>query len=270
MAFAPGISGMRLADDADLTLALALADAADVLSLARYRAVDLVVDTKPDLTPVTEADRAVEQALRGILAAERPGDAVLGEEFGGAVAATGRQWIIDPIDATKNYVRGVPVWATLVALVEDGRATVGVVSAPALGRRWWGRIGRGAWTRGPEGERALAVSGVRSLSDASFSFSDPVGWPAGALASLTDRVWRSRAYGDFWSHLLVAEGAVDVAAEPELNVWDLAALIPIVEAAGGRITGYDGSPALTAGSGLTSNGLLHDEVLARIREAAPA
>ena len=261
MAFEPGFSGTRVAADDDLALALALADAADALSLARYRASDLVVQTKPDLTPVTEADRAVEEALRALLARHRPADAVLGEEFGGAVALTGRQWVIDPIDATKNYVRGVPVWATLVALVEDGRATIGVVSAPALARRWWGRAGLGAWTRGPEGERALAVSAVAELADASFSFSDEVGWPSGALPTLTGRAWRSRAYGDFWSHLLVAEGAVDVAAEPELNVWDIAALIPIVEAAGGRITGYDGSPALTAGSGLTSNGLLHEEVL---------
>jgi histidinol-phosphatase len=178
--------------------------------------------------------------------------------------------VVDPIDATKNYVRGVPVWATLIALLVDGRATIGVVSAPALGRRWWGRVGEGAWTQGPEGLRALGVSGVRSLEDASFSFSDQVGWPEGALAALTGRAWRSRAYGDFWSHLLVAEGAVDVAAEPELNVWDVAALIPIVEAAGGRMSGYDGSPALTAGSGLTSNGLLHDAVLAVLAGRSPA
>jgi histidinol-phosphatase len=270
MTLEPGISDTTGVSGDDLALAHALADTAEALALARYRAVDLVVDTKPDLTPVTEADRAVEEALRGLLATHRPDDAVLGEEFGGAVSATGRQWVIDPIDGTKNYVRGVPVWATLVALVEDGRPTIGVVSAPALARRWWGGIGMGAWTRGPEGQRALAVSAVGRLSDASFSFSDGVGWPAGALAAVTDRAWRSRAYGDFWSHLLVAEGAVDVAAEPELNVWDVGALIPIVEAAGGRITGHDGSPALTAGSALTSNGLLHDEVLALIRTAPRA
>jgi histidinol-phosphatase len=245
----------------DLALALALADVADGIALARFRADDLVVDTKPDLTPVTEADRAVEQALRGILAERRPGDHVLGEEFGGAVSARGRQWIIDPIDATKNYVRGVPVWATLIALAVDGAALVGVVSAPALARRWWAAPGAGAWVRGPEGQRPLRVSAVGDLADASLSFSDGLGWAPGALESLTGVVWRARAYGDFLSHLLVAEGSVDVAAEPELNVWDVAALIPLVEQAGGRITGYDGSPALTAGSGVTTNGLLHEQVL---------
>lgn len=247
---------------ADLALALRLADVADVRALARYRAADLVVETKPDLTPVTEADRAVEEALRGVLGEERPDDLVLGEEYGGTPAADRRQWVIDPIDATKNFVRGVPVWATLIALVAGGHPVVGVVTAPALGRRWWAAAGAGAHTRGPEGTRPLRVSGVRALADASLSYSDAVGWPGDGLAALTSRAWRSRAYGDFWSHVLVAEGAVDVAAEPELNVWDIAALIPIVEEAGGRISGYDGAPALLAGSGLTTNGHLHDEVMA--------
>lgn len=245
----------------DLVLALELADAADELSMGRYRAEDLVVDTKPDLTPVTEADRAVELALRTVLAARRPDDAILGEELGGTPAGSGRQWVIDPIDGTKNYVRGVPVWATLVALIVDGDAQVGVVSAPALGRRWWASAGAGAWGSGPDGQRRLQVSGVRALADASLSYSDHVGWRPGVLDDLVARVWRARAYGDFWSHLLVAEGAVDIAAEPELNVWDIAALIPVVREAGGRISGYDGTPALTAGSGLTTNGLLHADVL---------
>ncbi len=268
----PGSADVSPGAAADLTLALELAQAADRISMARFRAEDLVVSTKPDLTPVTEADRAVETALRALLAQHRPADAILGEEFGGqaegsdvrAGSQPARQWILDPIDATKNYVRGVPVWATLIGLVIDGRPALGVVSAPALGRLWWGGPGLGAWVRGPEGERAIAVSGVGALTDASFSFSDPVGWPAGALGRLTRGTWRTRAYGDFWSHLLVAEGAVDVAAEPELNSWDIAALIPIVVAAGGRVTGYDGSPALTAGSAVTSNGLLHDAVLGLI------
>jgi histidinol-phosphatase len=249
----------------DLALALALADAADTIALHRYRAADLVVETKPDLTPVTEADRAVETALRAMLAEARPADLVLGEEFGGARAGAGRQWVIDPIDATKNYVRGVPVWATLIGLVIDGRAEVGVVSAPALGRRWWAARGAGAHTTGPDGQRALRVSAVRDLADASLSFSDHVGWRPASLAALTGAVWRARAYGDFWSHLLVAEGAVDVAAEPELNVWDVAGLVAIIEEAGGRMTGVDGSPVLGAGSGLTTNGLLHEQVLALLR-----
>ena len=249
----------------DLDLALELADVADSIAMGRYRAADLVVRTKPDLTPVTEADQAVEQALRELLAVSRPDDAVLGEELGGDPDPQRRQWVIDPIDGTKNYVRGVPVWATLVALVAQGRPVVGVVSAPALGRRWWAAEGHGAHGRGPEGTRLLSVSAVHDLADASFSFSDAVGWPEGALAAVTQRTWRTRAYGDFWSHMLVAEGAVDVAAEPELNVWDIAALIPVVQEAGGRITGYDGSPALLAGSGLTSNGVLHDAVAALVR-----
>jgi histidinol-phosphatase len=249
-------------DADDLTLALALADAADAIALQRYRAADLVVETKPDLTPVTEADRAIEEALRAMLAQARPDDQVLGEEYGGARERRGRQWVIDPIDGTKNYVRGVPVWATLIGLVADDHATVGVVSAPALGRRWWAARGRGAHGRGPEGERVLRVSAVAALADASLSISDHVGWPPDRLAALTGAVWRSRAYGDFWSHLLVAEGAVDVAAEPELNLWDVAGLVTIIEEAGGRITGVDGSPVLGAGSGLTTNGRLHDAALA--------
>ena len=257
----------RMSTD-DLSLACALADTADQISMARYRAEDLVVETKPDLTPVTEADRAVEHALREILAEHQPSDPVLGEERGGQVAREGRLWVLDPIDGTKNYVRGVPVWATLIALVVDGHPVVGVVSAPALARRWWAAPGHGAHARGPEGERRLQVSGVRELADASFSFSDHVGWPPGGLAGLTQRTWRSRGYGDFWSHMLVAEGAVDIAAEPELNPWDVAALVPVVELAGGRITGYDGSPALQAGSGLTSNGHLHAQAMALAAGAA--
>lgn len=259
-----GPNGLR-----DLALAHELGDAADRISMARYRAADLVVDTKPDLTPVTEADRAVETELRDRLARERPQDVVLGEEFGGQPNPTGRQWVIDPIDGTKNYVRGVPVWATLIALVVDGSVVLGVASAPALARRWWAVRGHGSHTRGPEGERTMQVSAVESLTDASFSFSDHIGWRPGALDALREAAWRTRSYGDFWSHLLVAEGAVDVAAEPELNIWDLAALIPIIEEAGGTVTGYDGSPALLAGSALTTNGVLHPQAIAAL-SAAPA
>lgn len=254
----------------DLALAHELADSADEISMARYRAADLVVDTKPDLTPVTEADRAVETELRARLAHARPQDVVLGEEFGGQPDPTGRQWVIDPIDGTKNYVRGVPVWATLIALVVDGSAVLGVASAPALGRRWWAARGHGSHTRGPEGERTLRVSAVESLTDASFSFSDHVGWSPGALDTLQNAAWRTRGYGDFWSHLLVAEGAVDVAAEPELNMWDIAALIPIIEEAGGTVTSYDGSPALLAGSAVTTNGRLHPQALAALSTGSPA
>lgn len=253
----------------DLELALAIADEADRISLSRYRATDLLVETKPDLTPVTEADKAVEQKIRTILETERPTDGVLGEEFPDTHTEQSRHWIIDPIDGTKNYVRGVPVWATLIALVIDGVPTVGVVSAPALGRRWWAEIGGGSFSRDVTGEiRALHVSGVSEISDASFSFSDSIGWDAHGdgegLSRITHSVWRSRAYGDFWSHLLVAEGAVDIAAEPQLNAWDMAAFIPIVREAGGTVTGYDGTDPLIAGNALTTNSLLHEATLTLI------
>jgi len=250
----------------DLAVALSLADIADGLSMARYRADDLVVDTKPDLTPVTEADRAVEQTLRTELARLRPDDSVIGEEYG-SVGETARRWVLDPIDGTKNYVRGVPVWATLIALMIDGDVVVGVVSAPALGRRWWAARGHGAYVSDPATStpRRLQVSAVAELADASFSFSDPIGWAERGARDGLDRLlaqtWRQRAYGDFWSHMLVAEGAVDIAAEPELQTYDMAALIPIVEEAGGRITAYDGSSALGGGSAVTTNGHLHEQVL---------
>ena len=258
---------MPTSDDLDdLALALNLADIADGVTLPAFRREGLVVETKPDLTPVTEADRGAEEALRRALADARPGDAVVGEEMGGELG-TGRQWILDPIDGTKNFVRGVPVWASLIALVVDGAAEVGVVSAPALGRRWWAARGQGAWTRGPEdcSDRRLRASAVSTLADASFSFSDGVGWPEGALDSLSGSVWRSRAYGDFWSHMLVAEGSVDIAMEPELSVWDVAALVPVIEEAGGRITAIDGGPVLQGPGALTTNGFLHDAALAIIR-----
>jgi histidinol-phosphatase len=251
---------------ADLALALRLADESDAIALSRFRAADLIVESKPDLTPVTETDRAVERAIRTRLQTERPGDGVLGEEFG-RQGPTTRQWIIDPIDGTKNYVRGVPVWATLIALLVDDRIEVGVVSAPALTRRWWAARGSGAYALDPTSTdpRRLAVSSVRSIEDASFSFSDPVGWPErgaeGGLDDLLHRTWRQRAYGDFWSHMLVAEGVVDIAAEPELETYDMAALLPIVEEAGGRMTAFDGGSALGGGSAVTTNGVLHEAAL---------
>jgi histidinol-phosphatase len=252
--------------DDDLSLALRLADLADALSMASFRAVDLVVDTKPDLTPVSEADRAVERALREQLAAERPLDGILGEEYG-EHGSSRRRWILDPIDGTKNYVRGVPVWATLIALMVDDDVVVGEVSAPALARRWWGARDRGAYVTDPgtTGPRRLRVSGVSALADASFSYSDATGWDErgaeNGLKTLLDSTWRQRAYGDFWSHMMVAEGVVDVAAEPQLESYDMAALVPIVQEAGGLLTAYDGGPALRGGSALASNGLLHAELV---------
>ncbi|MBV9486293.1 MAG: histidinol-phosphatase [Frankiaceae bacterium] len=249
----------------DLALALALADAADAITTTRFLAADLVVDAKPDLTPVTDADRAVEQALRAIIERERPGDALLGEEYG--VTGTGpRRWVIDPIDGTKNFVRGVPVWATLIGLQLDGETIVGVVSAPALGRRWWAATGDGSWTSAAGATRPCHVSRVAKLSDASLSYSSISGWAERGgkdqFLGLLDTVWRSRAYGDFWSHVLVAEGAVDVSCEPELSLWDLAALQVIVKEAGGRFSDLSGVDRADGGSVVCSNGRLHDEVLA--------
>ncbi|MCV7194278.1 histidinol-phosphatase [Mycolicibacterium brumae] len=251
----------------DVALALDLADHADSVTLQRFGALDLQVDTKPDLTPVTDADSRVEAELRELLAAHRPDDAIFGEEFGG-VPGAGRQWVIDPIDGTKNFVRGVPVWATLIALLHDGVPTIGVVSAPALGRRWWAGVGLGAYTRFGGEIREIGVSRVGELGSASLSYSSLSGWAdrgvREAFVGLTDAVWRTRAYGDFWSYCLVAEGAVDIAAEPEVALWDLAPLDVIVREAGGRFTALDGSPGPHGGSAVASNGLLHDEVLARL------
>ncbi|MDP9094230.1 MAG: histidinol-phosphatase [Actinomycetota bacterium] len=244
-----------------------MADAADAITRQRFGAADLRVDSKPDLTPVTDADRAVESALRSLLAHERAGDSISGEEFG-STGVGSRRWVIDPIDGTKNFVRNVPVWATLIALLDDRDAVLGVVSAPALGRRWWARIGGGAWlSTGGEPAR-LSVSGVSRLVDASLSYASLSGWEAlgcrDSFIALTDQVWRSRAYGDFWSYMLVAEGAVDLAAEPELSIWDMAALAPIVTEAGGRFTGLDGIDGVHQGSAAASNGLLHGDFLAAI------
>jgi histidinol-phosphatase len=248
----------------ELALAHEIADAADAITQARFHAADLLVETKPDLTPVSDADRAVEDVVRRLLAGRRPHDAVLGEEEG-ATGSGARRWIVDPVDGTKNFVRGTPSWATLLALEVDGAVVVGVVSAPALARRWWAARGEGAWVRSPAGTRRCQVSKVSSLDDAFLSYASLTGWEdRGRLPQfleLTRRVWRTRAYGDFWSHMLVAEGAVDLSCEPEVSLWDLAALQPIVEEAGGRFSDLSGAPRPDGGSVLCTNGLLHAEAL---------
>jgi histidinol-phosphatase len=255
----------RVIASEDLALALELVDVADEITLSRFRATDLVVETKPDLTPVSEADRAVEQALSERLATLRPGDAIFGEEYGASVAGSGaRRWIVDPIDGTKGYVRGVPVWATLLALEEEDEITVGVVSAPAMGRRWWAQRGDGALTVDrPGGEpRRLTVSAVSELADAQLCWGGLEDWRAAGrleqLLELGSRCWRTRGYGDFWQYMLVADGAAELACDPVVSLWDLAAPKVIVEEAAGRFTdlawaGKDGGV-----SGLASNGLLHD------------
>jgi histidinol-phosphatase len=240
--------------------------------MARFGAVDLAVESKPDLTPVSDADRSVEEAIRASLGTSRPDDAISGEEFGSA-GTSSRRWVVDPIDGTKNFIRGVPVWATLIALLDGEDAVVGVVSAPALGRRWWAAAGQGAFVRAFDSEpRHLEVSRVSTLGDASLSYASLGGWAElgrlDAFVALTESVWRTRGFGDFWSYMLLAEGAVDLAAEPELSLWDMAALAPIVTEAGGRFTGLNGRDGVTHGNVAASNGLLHDDLLAAIGDSA--
>jgi histidinol-phosphatase len=238
----------------DLELALRLADAADAISLPRFRS-GLAVETKPDLTPVTEADRAVEAEIRRILGAERPDDAVLGEEEG-SVGTGPRRWIVDPIDGTRNYSRGIPVWATLLALETDHVVRLGVVSAPALGRRWWAERGAGAFA---DGER-IKVSGISRIEDAVLSFA-----MENAVPSIAQRAWHARGFGDFWPYMLVAEGAVDGAVDAiGVNEWDLAATQVVVEEAGGRFSDRGGVARIDGGSAVATNGLLHDELLAAL------
>ncbi|MCK0519610.1 histidinol-phosphatase [Williamsia sp. DF01-3] len=254
----------------DLEVALTLADAADAITIDRFGAVDLRVDSKPDLTPVSDADLAVETTLRERLADLRPDDAVLGEEFGGEAQISGRQWVIDPIDGTKNFVRGVPVWATLVALLVDGVPQVGVISAPALARRWWASAGEGAFAQRPDGSaRPITVSQVTELDAASLAFSSLSGWRDRGIRdqfiALTDAVWRVRGYGDFYNYCLVAEGAVDITAEPEVSLWDLAPLDILVREAGGTFTSLDGTAGPHGGSAIATNGALHTAVLSSLR-----
>ena len=248
----------------DLAFTLALADAADEISMKWFRATDLPVEAKLDDTPVSVADREVEETLREMIAKEHSDRGIIGEEFGiHEPSAGGTRFVIDPIDGTKNYVRGVPVWATLIALEVDGLYELGVVSAPALGYRWWGVHGVGAWRNGDE----IHVSTTATIEEAflsSDSYTTFRQWDpprADAWDALTARVARSRGYGDFWSHMLVAEGAIDIAVEPSVTLWDLAASAVIVEAAGGRLTDLDGVPGPDGGSVIATNGLLHDAVV---------
>jgi histidinol-phosphatase len=257
--------------DDDLRLAHVLADAVERITVTRFRAEDLEVESKPDLTLVSDADKAAEELIRGQLKRTRPRDAVEGEEF----ETTGhgpRRWVIDPIDGTHNFVRGVPVWATLISLVDNEMPVLGLVAAPALGRRWWAANGSGAWSgRSLSSAKRISVSKVARVEDASLSYSSLSGWREvdryDEFLDLTDDCWRTRAYGDFWSYMLVAEGAADIAAEPELAVYDMAALVPIVTEAGGTFTSLAGRPGPWGGNAVATNGLLHDEVLARIGTA---
>lgn len=254
----------------DLLLAHQLADAADSISRNRYQSLDLVIETKPDLTPVTDADKAVEKKIREVLATARPDDLIVGEEFGTpTLDGQNYYWVIDPIDGTKNFLRGIPTWATLIGLCNpQGEVVVGVVSAPALYRRWFAALGSGAYVSENNGTpKKIRVSKVRELKDASLSYSDLAGWgdQKAAFLALHERVWRTRGLGDFWSHMLVAEGAVDISIEPVLALWDMAALDIVVREAGGTFTNLAGVPGSHGGSGVASNGLLHKDFLAALK-----
>ena len=263
---------------AELAFALTLADRADTISLSRYQALDLEITTKPDNSPVTDADKAVERAIIDAIATKYPSDGVVGEEFGTS-GSKDRYWVIDPIDGTKNFVRGVPTWATLIALVENEEVVASVVSSPALYRRWYASVGGGAFvtegvTKGADAPgasnnvvtRELSVSKVSQLSDASITYSDFQGWGARrqAFEKLLDGAWRTRGLGDFWSHMLVAEGAVDVAIEPSLALWDMAALDLIVREAGGKFTSLDGVDGPFGPNAISSNGALHSAIVAAL------
>jgi histidinol-phosphatase len=257
-----------VAYDDDLRFAHVLADGADAQTMRRFRAADLRIETKDDATPVTDADQATEEAIRRTLERSRPRDAIVGEELGSTGWAH-RRWVIDPIDGTKNYLRGVPVWATLIGLMEGNHVVAGVVSAPALGRRWWAAKGTGAWTgKSLSSASRCHVSDVDRLGNASLSYSSLNGWEkAGRLDDFLDLMrscWRTRAYGDFWSYMLLADGAIDLVAEPELALHDMAALVVIVEEAGGQFTDLEGRPGPLGDNAVATNGHLHADVLARI------
>jgi histidinol-phosphatase len=250
--------------DSDLTVALSLADIADEITMRHFRSPSLAVETKLDLTPVSVADRSAEQALRDAIGRVRPRDAVVGEEFGAEGEGASARWILDPIDGTKHYVRGIPMWATLIALERDQMVVVGVASAPALGTRWWAERGSGAYANG----ESIRVSSVADVEEASFSHAGVHSFDkrghGGGLRALSGRAWMERAYGDFWQHMLVAEGRLDFALEAAVNLWDLAAVQAIVEEAGGRFTDFAGVERPDRGSAVSSNGLVHDEVLATL------
>jgi len=267
---------------AELAFALTLADRADAISLSRYQALDLEITTKPDNSPVTDADKAVERAIIDAIASQYPSDGVVGEEFGSS-GSKDRYWVIDPIDGTKNFVRGVPTWATLIALVENEQVVTSVVSCPALYRRWYASAGGGAFvaegvTMGADESdvsknvvtRQLTVSKVSQLSDASISYSDFQGWGErrANFEKLLDGAWRTRGLGDFWSHMLVAEGAVDVAIEPSLALWDMAALDLIVREAGGKFTSLDGVDGPFGPNAISTNGALHGAIVTALNQGS--
>jgi histidinol-phosphatase len=256
--------------DGWLALAHEACDEADELARAAFRR-DLEIRAKPDRTFVTQADTAIERAIRSRIAATHPDHGLVGEEYGTDAGDAATRWYVDPIDGTHNFMRGVPIFATLIAVERDGELQAAVISAPALRERWWARRGGGAWTRGfgDAGARRIGVSRVAALADAQVFYGSGHDLEASGRApgfrALLGAVWRERGFGDFWGYALLAEGAAEAMLEVELSPWDAAAPTVLVEEAGGRATDLEGRRAIDSGSFLATNGLLHDEILARLR-----
>ncbi len=256
--------------DAWLALATAACDEADGIARSTFRR-DLEISTKPDRTFVTQADQAIERAIRSRIHAAYPDHGLVGEEYGTEAADAATRWYIDPIDGTHNFIRGVPLFGTLLAVERDGELQAAVISAPALRERWWARRGGGAWAQGADdaAPRRIRVSGVASLDDAQVLYGSGHDIDASGLApgfrALLGAVWRERGFGDFWGYALLAEGAAEAMVEVDLSSWDAAAPTVLIEEAGGRVTDFAGDRAIDSGTFLATNGLLHDEVLARLR-----
>jgi histidinol-phosphatase len=254
-----------------LAFALAACDEADAIALSSFRR-DIEIRTKPDRSFVTEADQAIERLIRERIRARFPGHGLVGEEYGEEGTSSSARWYIDPIDGTHNYIRGVPLFGTLLALEVDGELQVGVLSAPALRERWYASRGGGAWAigaAGTDGSRRIRVSGIASLSDAQVLYGSghdvETSGRAPGFRALLGEVWRERGFGDFWGYALMAEGAAEAMIEVDVSTWDLAAPLVLVEEAGGRVTDLAGKRRIDGLEVLASNGVLHDEVLTRLR-----
>jgi histidinol-phosphatase len=253
-----------------LGFALEACDAADAIAMAHFRR-DLDLERKPDRTFVTIADQGIERELRDRILARYPDHGILGEEYGIDLGASGTRWIIDPIDATHNYIRGVPLFGTLLGIEHDGELQVGVISAPAIRERWFAYRGGGAWNRGLDGDRRIRVSRVGAIEDAQLVYGSRRDTVASGLMpgfdALIEASWRERGFGDFWGYSLVAEGAAEAMLEVGMQVWDLAGPLVVIEEAGGKVTDVDGVRRFDAPSFVGSNGVLHDEILRRLRAA---
>jgi histidinol-phosphatase len=253
-----------------LALAQAACDEADGIARSTFRR-DLRISTKPDRTFVTQADQAIERAIRERIRAAYPDHGLVGEEYGTDAGDAPTRWYIDPIDGTHNFIRGVPLFGTLLAVERDGELQAAVISAPALHARWWARRGGGAWARSLDDDapRRIGVSSVASLGDAQVLYGSGSDIERSGLApgfgSLLRDVWRERGFGDFWGYALLAEGAAEAMVEIELSSWDAAAPTVVIEEAGGRVTDFAGRRAIDSGTFLATNGRLHDEVLGRLR-----